>query len=57
MKEIVFCLFLFSGVPEEIELYDISFNEIEFELSEMADLSIVKSDNSIEVDVDVSLYE
>lgn len=57
MKDIGFCLFLFSGVPEEIELYDISFNESEFELSEMADLSIVKSDNTIEVDVDVSLYE
>lgn len=59
MKEIVCCLFLFSEVPEENEL-DVSFNEIEFELLEMVDLSIVKSDSSVEVDVDVStvsLYE
>jgi len=44
-------------VLEENELYEILFNESEFEFSEMVDLSIVKSENSIEVDVDVSLYE
>lgn len=53
MKEIVCCLFLFSEVPDENELY-VSFNKSEFELSEMIDWFIVNSDNSIEVDVDVS---
>lgn len=53
MKEIVCCLFWFSEVPEEHEL-DVSFNESEFEVLEMVDLPIVKSDNSKEVDVDVS---
>jgi len=38
--------------------YNVSFNEGVFELSVMVDLSIIiKSDNSIEVNIDVSLYE
>jgi len=41
-------------VSEE-NILDVSFNESEFELLEMVDLSIVKSDSSIEVDA--SLYE
>jgi len=43
-------------VPEDNKLC-VWFNEGEFELSVTVDLSIIKSDNSIEIDVDVLLYE